>query len=202
MKNKGPRAKVITDFAINYLDEYRFTTKSNYENYALEVAASRKAKLGELTRLMASLDKQILDKKKSYDHAKKIVADESNPLRQHYISDLDNYQNEIKNLKKAHKLAKAEYDKLKTAIPNYEKYLELFDNVADLLRSTTSIVLMDRILRKFFSNITLKAEFVPPKMVNTRWEVTTSKLKEPTQSSLNPKISNVVGQKLRSLNQS
>jgi hypothetical protein len=82
-------------------------------------------------------------------------------------------------LKKAHKLAKAEYDKLKTAIPNYEKYLELFENVADLLRSTTSIVLMDRILRKFFSNITLKGEFYGPKMVNTRWVVTSSKLKEP-----------------------
>lgn len=187
VKNKGPRAKIVTDFAINYLNEYRFTTKSNYENYAKEVAASRKAKLGELTRLMASLDKQILEKKRSYDHAKKIVADENNPLRQHYISDLDNYQNEIKNLKKAHKLARTEYDRLKTAIPTYEKYLELFDNVADLLRSTSSIVLMDRILRKFFSNITLKAEFVPPKMVNTRWEVTSSKLKEPYAGFLKSK---------------
>jgi transcription elongation factor Elf1 len=64
MKNKGPRAKTVTDFAINYLDEYRFTTQSNYENYAKEVAASRKAKLGELTRLLASVDKQILERRK------------------------------------------------------------------------------------------------------------------------------------------
>lgn len=78
MKNKGPRARVITDFAINYLDEFRFTTKSNYENYAMEVAASRKARLGELSRLLASLDKLILEKKKNYDHPKKIVADEKN----------------------------------------------------------------------------------------------------------------------------
>lgn len=187
MKNKGPRAKIITDYAIDYLDEYRFTTKSNYENYAVEVAASRKAKLGELTRLMASLDKQILKKKRSYDHAKKIVADEDNPLRQHYVNDLDNYRSEITKLKKAHRLAKAEYKNLKTAVPTYKKYLELFDNAADLLRSTSSIVLMDKILRKFFSNITVKGELYGPKMVNTRWKVKSSKLKEPYAGFLQSK---------------
>jgi hypothetical protein len=42
-------------------------------------------------------------------------------------------------------------------------------------------------IEQLFQNITLKAEFVPPKMVNTRWEVSSSKLKEPYAGFLQSK---------------
>jgi len=179
MKNKGPRAKVITDYCIKYLDEYRFTTRSNYENYASEVQEKKVQRTKELNSIIGSLDKQILTKQKEYDNAKKIVADPKNVMRKHYINDLDSYTEDLKQMKKAYKLAIGQKAKLKAAIPTYEKYLELFDNVASLLRRTKSITQMDRILRKFFSNLTLEGQIIGPKQVNSRWEVVSVKLKEP-----------------------
>jgi len=89
MKNKGPRAKIITDFCIDYLDQYRFTTRTNYENYATEVQEKKAERTKELNAIIASLDKQIQTKQKDYDNAKRIVSDPKNPLRKHYINDLD-----------------------------------------------------------------------------------------------------------------
>jgi DNA invertase Pin-like site-specific DNA recombinase/phage FluMu protein Com len=179
MKNKGPRAKVITDFAIDYLDKYHFTTRHNYSNYIKEVARTKEESLIALNRLLASLDKQIETKQKDYDNAKRIASDPTNVLHKHYIHDLDNYREDLKVLKKAFKEAQAQKLKLKSAIPTYEKYLELFDNVAVILRKQPNIWLMDQILRKFFSNFTVRAEFVAPKNKITRWKVVDYKLKEP-----------------------
>src|SRR5690606_2733897 len=93
--------------------------------------------------------------------------------------DLKEYKAELKRLKNAHKIAKAEQERLKTVIPTYEKYLELFDNVADLLRSTKSITVFNKILEMFISNLVVEGEFVPPKNKITRWKVVDIKLKEP-----------------------
>lgn len=177
MKNKGPRAKVITDFAVDYLDKYRFTTKSNYENYAKEMAESRTTRLRQLYSIVSSLNKQITDTQRDYNKAKLAVLDPE--LREHYKDDLKDYKAELKRLKNAHKIAKAEQERLKTVIPNYEKYLELFDNVAVLLRSTKSITVFNKILEKFISNLVVEGEFVLPKNKITRWKVVDIKLKEP-----------------------
>lgn len=179
MKNKGPRAKIVTDYCIDFLDRVRFTTRANYENYAAEVEERKRVRQAELSRLTASLDKLIQQKRRAYDNAKIIAADPTNPLNPHYVKDLDGYVADLKELNKQHKLAKQEQVQLKAAIPTYENYLELFDNVAVILRKTRDINQMDKILRKFFSNLTLKAEFVQPKNVNTRWKMASHTLKEP-----------------------
>jgi len=62
MKNKGPRAKIITDFCIDYLDQYRFTIRNNYENYATEVQEKKVERTKELNAIITSLDKQIQTK--------------------------------------------------------------------------------------------------------------------------------------------
>lgn len=179
MKNKGPRAKIITDYAIDYLDKYRFTTKNNYENYAQEVAESRESRLKQLYSIVSSLNKQITDTQRNYNEAKLIVLGPDKELAEHYKDDLKDYKADLKNHKQAFKLARAEQDRLKTVIPTYEKYLELFDNVADLLRSTNSITVFNKILEKFISNLVVEGEFVPPKNKITRWKVVDIKLKEP-----------------------
>jgi site-specific DNA recombinase len=179
MKNKGPRAKVITDFSIDYLDKYRFTTQSNYDNYAIEVAESREARLKQLYSIVSSLNKQITDTQRNYNEAKLIVLGPDKELAEHYRDDLKEFKTELKKLKNAFKAAKAEQERLKTVIPTYEKYLELFDNVAVLLRSTKSSTVMNKILEKFISNLVVEGELVPPKNVITRWKVVDIKLKEP-----------------------
>lgn len=187
MKNKGPRAKVITDYAVNYLDKYRFTTKSNYENYAQEVAESRVTRLKELYRIISSLNKQITDTQRSYSEAKLKVLGPDKELAEHFKDDLKEYKAVLTKLKKAFKLATAERERLKTVIPTYEKYLELFDNVADLLRSTTSITVFNKILEKFISNLVVEGELVPPKNKISRWKVVNIELKEPYAEFLKTK---------------
>lgn len=187
MKNKGPRAKIITDFAVDYLDQYRFTTKSNYENYEKEVAESRDTRLRQLYSIISSLNKQIIDKQRDYNYAKAIVLDPKHELREHYKGDLKDFKSDLKKLKDAHNVAKAEQDRLKTVFPTYEKYLELFDNVAYLLRSTKSITVFNKILEKFISNLVVEGEFVPPKNRITRWKVVDIKLKEPYAEFLKSK---------------
>lgn len=78
-------------------------------------------------------------------------------------------------------LTKVTRDKaqLKDAILTYEKYLELFDNVANLLRSRPTIETMNAILTKYFSNLIVKGELMAPNYKITRWKVVDYKLKEP-----------------------
>lgn len=81
-------------------------------------------------------------------------------------------------------MAPAEKEKMNSAIITYEKYLELFDNVAVLLRKTKSIKQMNEILRTFYSNLTVKGEKVGPKYTITRWGVVGCKLREPYNTYL------------------
>ena len=179
MYDKGPRAKVITDFCIDFLDKYRFITKTNYDNYRVEMGSYQTSQRKELTKLIASLAKQLSDKEREYNNSMRIAADPKHRLAQRYADHVEMLDKELKSLRKDLKEAKDTKDKLNTAILSYERYLELFDNTANLLRSEPSLELLDTILSKFFSNLVLKGALMPPKNAITRWEVTDFKLREP-----------------------
>ena len=179
MYDKGPRAKVITDFCIDFLDKYRFTTKTNYDNYRVEMGGYQTSQRKELTKLIASLAKQVSDKEREYNNAMRIASDPNHRLAQRYADQVELLDKELKSLRKDLKEAKDTKDKLNTAILSYERYLELFDNTANLLRSEPSLELLDNVLSKFFSNLVLKGALMPPKNAITRWEVTDFKLREP-----------------------
>lgn len=179
MYEKGPRAKVITDFCIDFLDKYKFTTVTNYDNYRHEMSSYQESQRKELTKLVASLAKQTSDKEREYNNAMRIAADPTHRLAQRYTEHVEVLDKELLSLRKDLNEAKDMKANLKSAILSYEKYLELFDNVAVLLRSKPSLELLDLILSKFISNLVLKGSFVPPKNAITRWEVTDFKLREP-----------------------
>ncbi len=61
----------------------------------------------------------------------------------------------------------------------YEKYLELFENTAELLRSSTSMSAADEIIRIFFSNFTVKAEPKSEKSKQKLWSITNHCLAKP-----------------------
>lgn len=179
MQNKGPRAKIVTDFAIDFLDQNRFTTRSNYELYAKDIKEEQSRKSKELASLLMEFGKTLEQKRKDYDNAKRITADGSNPLAKHYAKDLDSMLKEIEDTEDKLEKTQVEKANLKDSILTYEKYLELFDNVAILLRPNKSVDVLDQILSKFFSNFTLEGHLVPPKNAVTRWKVVSYKLKEP-----------------------
>ncbi|HET8992135.1 MAG TPA: recombinase family protein, partial [Candidatus Saccharimonadales bacterium] len=178
-RNKGPRASILTDFAIEQLDCYRFTTKNNYENYVDNMKEVTSNRHRELMSTINGLNKTIGFKRKEFENAKRIAADTNNKLQKYYINDIESLNDEIISLEKQRQEVMQEKDTIKDAIMTYEKYLELFENVADLLRSNKSIETLDVILRKFYSNFTVKAELIGPKYVNSRWEVIDFNFQEP-----------------------
>ena len=179
MHNKGPRAKVVTDYAIDYLAEHHFTTKNNYEHYQVEVSTNIVKRKSELNSLAASLNRELQELTKSYENAKRIAADPQSPLAKHYVGDLDTTQSKIEQTNKLIKANQVEKDSLKTLVLTYEKYLELFSNVSVILRSNSSIEVLNKILSKFYSNLEIKGELIPPKMAVTRWKVSSHVLREP-----------------------
>jgi hypothetical protein len=179
MYHKGPRAKIVTDFCIDFLDKYKFTTVTNYDNYKVEMVSYQQSQRKELTKLVASLAKQVSDKEREYNNAMRIASDPTHRLAERYTAHVELIDADLMALRKDLKEAKQTKEQLNTAILSYEKYLELFKNVAVSLRSDPSLELLDVILSKFFSNLVLQGSLVPPKNAITRWEITDFKLREP-----------------------
>ncbi len=187
MYNKGPRAKIVTDFCIDFLDDHQFTTKSNYENYKKEMGDHLQDRRGELSKTITSLVKQKSDKERESSNALRIASDPTHRLAKRYEEQVEKLDVELAEINKDLNDAKSEKKHLVDAIVSYEKYLELFKNVAVLLRSNPSLELLDKILLNFFSKLVVKGDFVPPNNAITRWEVIDYKLKEPYAEFLKSK---------------
>ena len=84
MYDKGPRAKVVTDFCIDFLDQHRFTTQSNYDNYKVEMGSYLQSRRSELSKIVTSLAKQKSDKEREYNNAMRIAADPNHRLAERY----------------------------------------------------------------------------------------------------------------------
>jgi DNA invertase Pin-like site-specific DNA recombinase len=178
-KGSGPRAKVIINFALNWLDDHKFTTKENYENYIKEVRLQGVTRRKELIELIRQNTREILSKQEQYDATKRAVANNGEQVAKHYNGDLDKYLKDLVRLKKLQDSLTEEKNAQSSAIMSYAKYLKLFENVANLLRSTESFSGLDKMLRKFYSNFTVSAHPVPPNNKINRWEVVDFKLNEP-----------------------
>lgn len=179
MFEKGPRAKIITDYCIDFLDNHRFTTIGNFENYKSEMADYQQGKRKELTKVIGSLTKLLSDKEREYANALRIASEPNHQLAELYANHVKELDADLKSLRNDLAEAKNIKNGLSAAILSYEKYLELFDNVAKLLRSNPSLELLDKILSKFFSKLIVKGSLLPPKNKITRWEVTDVTLNEP-----------------------
>lgn len=152
-RNKSVRPKVVIETATKFLSEHLFTTKDNYERYVKDAKEYANTQAKALDSDIASLAKQIGNKKAEYDRSKVIVRDRPT-LAKHY--NLDEIEAELKDIAKDHeKLVKNRKD-LKQSILAYSEYLELFENIGVTLSKTHDMGLLDENLRKFFLNFTVK----------------------------------------------
>ncbi len=176
-KGKSVRAGVILNFAKDFFDEYRFTTKSNYDSYVKDAEADIKLHTQTLVSSIASLTKQLGDQKRNYEETKELV--KNNPsLAKHY--DLDKEDAKVKVLEEQLEAVHEQRKKIKSSIFTYEQYLELFNNVSVILDKMDNMEAMDKVLRNFFSNFTIRQYGTGKKQ---RWEIDYN-LKEPYQGFL------------------
>lgn len=152
-KNKSVRAKYILEYAIDFLDTHLFTTPSNYELYLKEAKQLYKYRDDELIAKIKSLNRSKSMKETQYETAKSFLL-EHPKYKEHY--NLGYMKSDISKITTA--LDKAEKDKksLSNSLITYKEYLELFKSISVIIRETHDIEVMDQILRKFFSNFTVK----------------------------------------------
>ncbi len=171
-RNKSVRAKIVLDYAVKFLSEHLFTTESNYVSYAAEAREYANTQAKSLDSDIASFARQVGNKEAEYERTKATVRD--NPkLAKHY--NLDEVESELVIIRKDHAKLVNTRKQLGSAIITYKQYLELFENIGVILPKTHDMQVLDELLRKFFSNFTVKLTGVGKKQ---RSEVT-HKLNEP-----------------------
>jgi site-specific DNA recombinase len=171
-KFKSVRANVVLNYAYDFLDTFMFTTESNYEVFIENAKVHAAQRTKELTSSIMSLTKVVGEKQLEYDHTKRLLMD-SPHLEKHY--DLDGIEKELNELKDQHKKLIDEKQAIKPALLTYKQYLELFESIGVKLDKSHDMAMIDKVLRNFFSNFTIKASGVGKQR---RYEIT-HKLKEP-----------------------
>ena len=175
---KSVRAKHILYAAYEFLDTHIFTTQSNYDAFIVSAKKQMEERSRLLTSDLMSLTKSIALKKKDYEAAKGLIL--SNPELGDFY-DLREMKGELEDLEKKYENIVSEKAGLKDALPTYKKYLELFGGLSVELQKTDDMALLDQILRKFFSNFTVKQYGVGKQQ---RWEID-YKLNEPYEGFVN-----------------
>ena len=176
-KGKSIRAGVVVRFVREFFATYMFVTKDNYDAYVAEAKKDIKSKTRVLTSSINSLSKQVGDAEKDYQKTKEIIKG-SPTLEKHY--DLDELKAAATDLKQEQDKLIRQRDAIKSAIVPYEKYLKLMEAAPVILGKMQDMQAMDIIIRKFFSNFTIKQY---GKGKQQRWDID-YKLKEPWQGFL------------------
>jgi hypothetical protein len=147
------RAKVVIDYAADFLNEHLFTTESNYDSYVAEAEEYATVQAHALDSDIAALTRQVGNKQAEYDRTKDAIRD--NPqLARHY--NLDEIEAEQKAIQKDLDKLVSNRKRLKQSIMTYSQYLELFESIGVNLRDTHDMELIDNTVRKFFLNLTIK----------------------------------------------
>ncbi len=178
-RGRSVRAKVIVNFAIGVLNRYLFTTEANYQHYKTEARELMAERRIELDKAIGLLSKQLGEKRLEYRRAKDYVLHDADGLGKHF--DLDQVKKELDDIEGDLRKLTTQRSELKDTILTYDKYLELFSKIGDLIEAniakSVNMSALDAILRKFFSNFTV--EIAADRTQQSK--VVSYKLKEPWQ---------------------
>lgn len=180
MKGSGPRGAVVVDYATKFLETHLFNTRANYERYRQDAKQAIEADNARLRSSIQSLRILVGKKQKEYEGSMALAADKDNSYSQHYTPEhLDRLKSELESYQQQLADDQQKLDQLSGTIESYDEFLELYENVADLLRYTTGLSAKDEILRTFFLNFTVKGEPAPPNYKQKQWSVIDHCLAEP-----------------------
>lgn len=161
------RAKVILDFVYQFLEQNKFGNKKAYEHYLQEMKI-----VGEKQK------KELESKRKSLQQSAKHLEEQIVRVKDLLINGNDNeikriYEEELKAKDQELKAILDEISKIKEAqsqgskvIIAYSDFVELFNNLPNKLRQTKTMEGKDQIIRRIFSNFTLKDKKVASYQLN------------------------------------
>lgn len=151
-KGKSVRANVVLGCAKDFFSGYLFTTKDNYEQYISDAKNDIAVRTKEINSNIASLSKIYGEKNKEYGKTKDLIL--NNPVLSSYYN-LKGLKSEVEKIYGHLEGLKTQRNDIKYSIFTYEKYLKLFENVSVIVGEMQDMRVMDKVLRKFFSNFTI-----------------------------------------------
>lgn len=155
--NQNVRARVILDFVYQFLEQNKFGHKEAYNRYLEEMKVASEKQKKELESRRISLQQSAKQLEERIGKIKNYVLDASdNEIKDTFNDDLKIKNKELKAI--LEEVIKIKQIKLQgnKAILTYSDFVELFNNLPDILRKTKTMETKDQIIRKIFSNFSLK----------------------------------------------
>ncbi|KKR17755.1 MAG: Recombinase [candidate division CPR2 bacterium GW2011_GWC1_41_48] len=165
--NKSVRARVVVDFVAEFLENHKFITKTAYKRYVSDMEKAIAKNQADLTE-----KKRILRQKKSglatkINNTKTLLHNEMAEvkpdvdLQSMYKDDLKLYQKLLTEAEEQLSKIEEMLRNSKSAVLDYDKFVELFENLASIVKKPQSMKDLDFIIKKIFSNFTVsKSEVV------------------------------------------
>lgn len=169
--NQNVRARVILDFVYQFLEQNKFSHRKAYNHYLKEMKVVSEKQKKEFESRRISLQQSAKQLEERIGKIKDYVLDASdNEIKNTFNDDLKDKNKELKAiLEEADKIKQIKLQGNK-AILVYSDFVELFNNLPDILRKTKAIEAKDQIIRKIFSNFSLKDKKVASFRLNQPFE--------------------------------
>ena len=165
--NQNVRAKVILDFVYQFLEQNKFGSKKAYEHYLQEMKIVCEKQKKELESRRKSLQQSAKQLEERISKIKDYVLDTNdNEIRNTFNDELKAKNQELKTiLEEISKIKEAQLQGSKVILA-YSDFVELFNDLPNILRQTKTIEGKDQIIRRIFSNFTLKDKKVASYQLN------------------------------------
>lgn len=161
------RAKVVLDFVYQFLEQYKFTHKKDYEHYLQEMKVVGEKQKKELESQRKSLQQSAKQLEERISKIKNLLLDETdNEIKDSFKSDLKGKEQDLKAILNEISKIKEAQEQGDKAILAYSVFIELFNNLPDILKKTKTIEGKDQIIRRIFLNFTLKDKKVASYQLN------------------------------------
>ena len=156
-KSKSLRARVIIDFIIQFLNEHKFTTPEIYQHYKTEMKRIIEQREEEIESQLKFLRKHKNSLEAKFDRTKELLrSEEDEDMKRFFTNDLKKFEIEISALDSQIIELKEKKNKNSQVILTSEKFVELFDKIAEIIQKIGKMEDLDYIIRKLFLNFTIK----------------------------------------------
>lgn len=154
---RAVRAYVVVDYCIDYLRKHKFNTKEVYDHYIEEMKHVIAEQEQILETKRRTLTKAKIDTDEKIEKIKDLLLNETdvqvkNTFREELKKEQSNATSYTSDLGKV----KEEKEKHNQVVLSYDKFLELFDDLPNIVAKTKNLKEKDFLLGKIFLNCVIK----------------------------------------------
>lgn len=154
---KSTRARVIMDFAKDFLKKHPLSSKKAHQRYIEEMQFTYNTKVELHKKEMASLQQIRKTTEQKFENSKILFSGETDDeMKKILKDDIKLFGKKVADLNQRLETVKQQKEGLKGVILDYSAFLELFAELPNLLEKMTKIEDLDFIMRKVFLNFVIK----------------------------------------------